>query len=93
MIKVITERPIPPGFDVTDDTQVRRHAQIAVDAMAAQGGRMHWICSYITEDKLFGVVVMEDEAVLKRFQDAAGMTGQSIKIHRVQRVIDAASAG
>jgi hypothetical protein len=51
MIKVMmTQRRIPPGFDTRDETQVARHARYAVDAMASLGGRMHWICTYITED-------------------------------------------
>ena len=92
MIKVIMERPIPTGFDTSDDAQVARHCRIAVDAMAQLGGSIHWICSYVTEDRLFGVVVVDNEETLARFHVGAGMAAQSIKIHRVTRVIDAAEA-
>ncbi len=92
MIKVITERAIPPGFDTSDDAQVATHCRIAVDAMKALGGRMHWICSYVTDDKLFGVVVFENEDDLSAYQRGAGLQDQAIKVHRVTRVIDAVLA-
>jgi hypothetical protein len=92
MIKVMTQRPIPPGFDTRDDTQVARHARYAVDAMAALGGRMHWICTFITQDTLFGVIVLESEEDLARFQENAGISGQNITVHRIARTIDASFA-
>ena len=65
MIKVLMERDLPAGFDVTDDAQAAWHARIAVDAVAASGGKMHWLCTYATDDrKLFGLVVVEDESVI-----------------------------
>ena len=88
MIKAMMERAIPPGFDTTDEGQVRRHCRIAVDAVARQGGRMHWLYSYVTEDKLFGIVVFETEADLSNYQRAAGIDGQEIKVHRIVRQLD-----
>ena len=88
MIKAMMERAIPPGFDPKDEAQVRRHCRIAVDAVARQGGRMHWLCSYVTEDKLFGIVVFEDESDLANYQRAAGIQGQDIKVHRIMRRLD-----
>ena len=88
MIKVLMERDLPPGFDVTDDAQAAWHARIAVDAVAASGGRMHWLCTYATEDrKLFGLVVVEDESVIADYVRRAGVSG-GVKVHRVLRVLD-----
>lgn len=92
MIKVLTQRRIPPGFDTRDEIQVARHARYAVDAMASLGGRMHWICTYITEDSLFGVIVLENEEDLANFQRNAGMSDQNIVVHRIARTIDASFA-
>jgi hypothetical protein len=92
MIKVIMERPIPPGFDPMNDAEAARHCRIAVDAMTRLGGAIHWVCSYATEDRLFGVVVVDSEETLQKFHAGAGMTGQSIKVHRVKRVLDASMA-
>lgn len=88
MIKAIMERAMPPGFDPSDGDQVGHHCRIAVDAVARQGGRMHWLCTYVTEDKLFGVVVFEDEGDLANYQRAAGIQGQDIKVHKVVRLLD-----
>ena len=92
MIKVLTERKIPPGFDTDDEAQVARHAWIAVDAMAATGRPIHWICTYVAGDSLFGVTVFPDEAAIGEFQRAAGITGQDITVRRITRVIEASSA-
>lgn len=88
MIKVLMERDLPASFDVTDDAQAAWHARIAVDAVAASGGRMHWLCTYATEDrKLFGLVVVDDESVIDDYVKKAGISG-SVKVHRVLRVLD-----
>jgi len=88
MIKALMERDLPAGFDVTDDTQAAWHARIALDAGAASGGRMHWLCTYATDSgKLFGLVVVEDESVIDDFVKRAGISG-GVKVHRVLRVLD-----
>lgn len=92
MIKVLTERKIPPGFDTDDAAQVARHARIAVDAMAATGRPIHWICTYVAGDSLFGLTVFEDEAAIADFQRAAGIGGQKITVRRVTRIIEPACA-
>jgi hypothetical protein len=93
MIKVLMERDLPAGFDVLDDAQAAWHARVAVDAAASFNGRMHWLCTYATEDqKLFGLVVVEDERVIEEFAQRAGIAS-GIKFHRVLRVLDPSIAG
>ena len=88
MIKVLMERDLPASFDVTDDAQAAWHARIAVDVVAASGGKMHWLCTYATEDrKLFGLVVVEDESVIDDYVKKAEISG-GVKVHRVLRVLD-----
>jgi hypothetical protein len=88
MIKVLMERDLPATFDVTDDAQAAWHARIALDAVAASAGRMHWLCTYATADrKLFGLVVVEDESVIDEYVKTAGIMG-GVKVHRVLRVLD-----
>ena len=88
MIKVLMERDLPANFDVTDDAQAARHARIALDAVIATEGKMHWLCTYATDDrKLFGLVVVENEGVIDDFVRAAGIGG-TLRIHRVLRVLD-----
>ena len=88
MIKVLMERDLPANFDVTDDAQAAWHARVAVDAVKALGGKMHWLCTYATEDrKLFGLVVVENQQVIDEFVRNAGI-GSAVKVHRVVRVLD-----
>jgi hypothetical protein len=92
VIKVLMERDLPASFDVTDDRQASEHARIALDAVLATGGRMHWLCTFATDDrKLFGLVVVENEQVIDEYVRRAGISG-NVKIHRVLRVLDPALA-
>ena len=88
MLIMMTERPIPTGVDFSDEAQARRHARIAVDAMSRLGGRMQWICSYVTEEKIVGFTFVESEADVAEFQRAAGIQSQPIAVSRVVRRLD-----
>ena len=93
MIKVLMERDLPANFDVTDGAQAAWHARVAVDAVKALQGRMHWLCTYATEDrKRFGLVVVEDQQVIDEFIGRAGIGG-AVKVHKVLRVLDPSLAG
>ena len=88
MIKVLMERDLPANFDVTDDLQAAWHARIALNAVIASQGKMHWLCTYATDDrKLFGLIVVENEQVIDDFLRNAGIGG-NVKVHRVVRVLD-----
>lgn len=92
MLKVLMERDMPANFDPRDDAQAGRHARIALDAVTATAGRMHWLCTYATEDrKLFGLVVVESEEVIADYVRQAGIDG-GIRVHRIIRVLDPALA-
>ena len=86
------ERDMPANFDPADDAQAARHARIALDAITATAGKMHWLCTYATDErKLFGLVVVESEDVIADYVKRAGIDS-SIKVHRVTRVLDPALA-
>ena len=91
MIKVMMERPIPPGFDPADDDQLARHCRIALEGHRKAGTQ--WLGSFVSGDRIFGLVVAEDEAQLRRYWEAVGIEGQDIKAHRITHEFDAAAAG
>lgn len=92
MIRVLIERDLPENFDVTDDEQAARHARIALNAIVSTQGKMHWLCTYATDDrKLFGLVVVESEQVIEDYVRNAGIGG-NVRVHRVLRVLDPALA-
>jgi hypothetical protein len=62
MIKLLVERDRPPTFNLASDKEVARHARISVNAIAELAGRYHWLCTYATEEKLFSLIVVDDEA-------------------------------
>lgn len=93
MLMMMTERPIPHGVDLSDEAQARLHARIALDSMARLGGRMQWICSYVTDEKIVGLAFVESEADMADFQQAAGIQDQPIKVSRVLRRLDPGLAG
>jgi hypothetical protein len=92
MIKVLMERDMPANFDPLDEAQASRHARIALDALTATRGKMHWLCTYATDDrKLFGLVVVESEDVIAEYVKQAGINS-GVKVHRVTCVLDPALA-
>ncbi len=89
MLKVLIERNLPANFaDVTNDAQAAWHARIALNAVGTSRGRMHWLCTYVTEErKLFALVVVEDEAVIHDYIRRAGIQGE-VKLHTIVRTLD-----
>ncbi len=88
MIEVLTQRPIPPGFDIGDDELVRRHAGQVEKHMAAVSVKMHWMRTYVTEDSIFGVVAFDSEGDLKAFRLSPAIPALRISVHRITRTID-----
>ena len=85
-MKFLTERPIPGGFDTSDSSDVERHTRIAIEAHRKVGTQ--WLGTYVTQDRLFGLVLADSEEHLRRFWDAAGITGQPVTAHLVVGQID-----
>jgi hypothetical protein len=77
---------------IVQPEKAARHARIALDAITATQGKMHWMCTYATDRKLFGVVVAENEQVIDDYVRNAGIES-NLKIHRVIRVLDPSVAG
>lgn len=90
MIKLMMERKIPPGLDISDPETLARHARIALDAHSAAG--THWLTTYIAGDRFFGVIAVEDEAQVEAYKAAAGIADQAVRVHRVVRQIDPSDA-
>jgi len=61
MIKLLCERDRPPTSIWLATKRLAWHA-ISVNAIAELAGRYHWLCTYATREKLFSVIVVDDEA-------------------------------
>ena len=88
MIKLLVERDRPPTFDLTNDKEVARHARISVNAIAELAGRYHWLCTYATEEKLFSVIVVDDETAYDEWVKKTNAYTVGLKIRRIVRVLD-----
>jgi hypothetical protein len=88
MIKLLVERDRPPTFDLRNDKEVARHARISVNAIAELAGRYHWIGTYATDEKLFSVIVVDDEATYHEWVKKTTAYTVGLKIRRVVRMID-----
>ena len=88
MIKLLVERDRPPTFDVANAKEVARHARISVNAIAELAGRYHWLCTYATQEKLFSVIVVEDESVYDEWVKKTNAYTAGLKIRRIVTVLD-----
>jgi hypothetical protein len=88
MIKLLVERDRPPSFDLTNDAEVARHCRISVNAIAELAGRYHWLCTYATQDKLFGVIVVEDESVYDEWLAKTNAYKAGLNVRRIVRMLD-----
>jgi hypothetical protein len=88
MIKLLVERDRPPTFNLASDKEVAWHARISVNAIAELAGRYHWLCTYATEEKLFSVVVVDDEATYDAWVQKTNAYTAGLKIRRIVRVLD-----
>jgi len=88
MIKLLVERDRPPTFNLASDKEVAWHARISVNAIAELAGRYHWLCTYATEEKLFSVIVVDDEATYNEWVKKTNAYTVGLKIRRIVRVLD-----
>jgi hypothetical protein len=88
MIKLLVERDRPPTFNPADDKEAARHARISVNAIAELAGRYHLLCTYATEEKLFSVIVVDDETVYDEWVKKTNAYTVGLKVRRIVRVLD-----
>ena len=88
MIKLLVERDRPPTFNLADDKEAARHARISVNAIAELAGRYHWLCTYATEEKLFSVIAVDDEATYHEWVKKTNAYTAGLKIRRIVRILD-----
>jgi len=77
------ERTIPLRFDVADAGQVAMHARWAVDAYREVGA--FWLGGVVTEDRMFSLVVAEDESDLQRYCRSLSIDDREVTVRRVVR--------
>ena len=90
MPKYIVERDIPGAGKLTQK-QLEGVAEQACVAVQKMGQRIHWIHSYVTEDKSYCVMIAANEEAVREHARQCGLP--ATRISEVTGMIDPATAG
>jgi len=66
MPKYIVERVVPHIGDLSPE-KLKQLRDLAHDALTHFGGRVQWLESFITENKIYSVVTAPDEATVRQY--------------------------
>ena len=64
MQKFIVERVVPEIGDLSTD-KLKLLADLAKTALASFGGRVQWLESFVTQNKIYSILTAPDEALDK----------------------------
>jgi hypothetical protein len=90
MPKYIVEREIP-GAGKLNAKQLESVAEQACVAVQKMGQRIHWIHSYITDDRSYCVMIAANEEAVREHARQCGLP--ATRISEVKEMIDPATAG
>jgi hypothetical protein len=85
MPKFVIERDMPQvGKLSSQEMQAAAHKSSGV---MEDMGQIHWVQSYVTDDKIYCVYVAPDEDTIRKHAERAGLPAN--RISRVRSVVDA----
>jgi hypothetical protein len=90
--KYVIERELP-GAGRLSEEEIRTISTTSngvLDGMNREGTPIHWVESYVTEDKIYCVYTAPDEAAVREHATRGGFPATSVS--RVARTIDPTSA-
>jgi len=85
MPKFVIERDLPGAGSLSPE-QLRTISQKSNKVIADLGPEIHWLHSYVTDDKLYCVYVAPDADIIYEHARCGGFPANSVV--RVSRVID-----
>jgi hypothetical protein len=85
MPRFVIEREIPRAGNMSPE-QLQAAARKSSGVMQDMG-RIHWVHSYVTDDKIYCVYVAPDEETVRAHARESGLPAN--KISRVRTVVDA----
>jgi len=89
MPKFVIERIIPGAGELTEE-QLVGISQKSCAAIKNIGPHIHWVQSYVTDNKIYCIYIAPDEATIRQHADMGGFPANSISV--VRRVIDPTTA-
>jgi len=88
MPKFVIEREMPEAGKLSAQ-QLREASRKSAQVMEEMG-RIHWVQSYVTDDKIYCVYVAPDEHAIREHARQSGLPAN--RISRIRSLADAATA-
>ena len=85
MPKFVIERDMPQAGSLTPK-QLHEASRKSADVMD-ELGKIHWVQSYVTDDKIYCVYVAPDEETIRKHARAAGLPADRVSL--VRTIVDA----
>lgn len=85
MPKYIVERTVPRVGDLSPE-KLKILSNLARTALQHFGGRVQWIESFVTENKIFSILTAPDEATVREYSKRTNLPADHI--HIVKLVAD-----
>jgi hypothetical protein len=88
MPKFVIERNIPEAGKLSPE-QLQATSRKSAEAMRNIGG-IHWVQSYVTDDRVYCVYAAPDEETVRRHAEQAGLPAD--RVSEIRSVADASTA-
>jgi len=85
MPKFIVERTVPKVGDLSLE-KLKILADLAKTALESLGGRVQWIESFVTENKIYSILTAPDEATIRQYSKLTNLPADAI--HKITRIAD-----
>jgi hypothetical protein len=82
MPKFIVERTVPRVGDLTPE-KLNELGNLARTALRALGGRVQWLESFVTDNKIYSILTAPDEATVREYSKLTNLPADSIHIIRL----------
>jgi hypothetical protein len=89
MPKFVIEREIPGAGSLTAE-QLKGISQTSCTVLTAMGPQIHWVESYVTDDKVYCVYLAPDEAAIREHARQGHFPANSVA--QVRTMIDPTTA-
>lgn len=85
MPRYVIEREIEGAGNLTDD-QLREGSLRSLEVLGELGSKIQWLCSYVTDNKLYCVYIAPDEETIRLHAQMAGIPAN--RVSRVRALLD-----
>jgi hypothetical protein len=79
MPKFIVERTVPKVGELSFE-KLKVLRDLAYTALQSFGGRVQWLESYVTEDKIFSILTAPDEATVREYSKLTNLPADKIRL-------------